>query len=584
MIFSNPAALWLLASLPVLLVIYFLQQRSRVQRVSTLFLLERVMDETRGGARLRYLRSSWPLVLQLLALATIGLFLAQPVYLDTSTRQRVAVVLDESASMEAFRRESIELLRAKGRSISAGAGRTDWQVVGSLRGGKVIYSGENLEELLAAVESEWQPSQPRHDATPVLRSVRASVGSEGHVLFLTCRDDVSLPGVIRISAGRALDNVAISGFRFVGENNDVFRVVLRNLGNTPTVRELQMRVEGLNPTVTKVHLESDGVAEAAFRWPEGEFSRVVLELLPGDALRLDDFLPLVRPERKVLKVALDESLSSRQQRHMIRLLKAVPESAVILDMPKAADVVVRASLSKDNESWLPNSNELVIASETSMKVPSEGQPIVPTTHPLVRHLSFQRLRVMEMVETEIFPEDEALLWSGNRPLAFMRKARGNSQLIFAADPSDPLVDDDASLLLMLLRFFEDIRQRDGGWRAGNFTAGQPLAFGANTGDLLLQILPVGKPERRESASRSFRAPAAPSHWSVFSDGTELLRGTSYFADIAASELRNCLKLDEAFVILNVNLARNYKPIEHGWAVSLTLLVLFLGVWFLQSRV
>ena len=51
LLLANPAGLWALLAIPAVLLIHFLQERSRRVRVSTLFLLERVKPESVGGAR-----------------------------------------------------------------------------------------------------------------------------------------------------------------------------------------------------------------------------------------------------------------------------------------------------------------------------------------------------------------------------------------------------------------------------------------------------------------------------------------------------------------------------------------------------
>ena len=52
LVLANPAGLWALMAIPLVLLIHFLQEQSRRVRVSTLFLLERVQPESVGGARL----------------------------------------------------------------------------------------------------------------------------------------------------------------------------------------------------------------------------------------------------------------------------------------------------------------------------------------------------------------------------------------------------------------------------------------------------------------------------------------------------------------------------------------------------
>ncbi|MEY2879521.1 MAG: hypothetical protein RLZZ15_1901, partial [Verrucomicrobiota bacterium] len=45
-IFANPAGLWALLAAPAILAIHFLQQRARVARTSTWFLIERLAPDS----------------------------------------------------------------------------------------------------------------------------------------------------------------------------------------------------------------------------------------------------------------------------------------------------------------------------------------------------------------------------------------------------------------------------------------------------------------------------------------------------------------------------------------------------------
>src|ERR1044072_7329739 len=86
-IFANPLGLWALLGLPVILAVHFLQQRARVARTSTWFLIEKVApDRARGRSRDR-LRSSRTLWLQLLAIVLAAWVLGEPRWVRTQSAQ-----------------------------------------------------------------------------------------------------------------------------------------------------------------------------------------------------------------------------------------------------------------------------------------------------------------------------------------------------------------------------------------------------------------------------------------------------------------------------------------------------------------
>ena len=103
LVISNPAGLWALLGIPLVLLIHFLQRKAKVLPVSTLFLLEKTVRESASGRRFDRLVNSVPLWMQLLAVLLLAWLLAEPRYRKARSVQRIAVVLDSSASMEPFR-------------------------------------------------------------------------------------------------------------------------------------------------------------------------------------------------------------------------------------------------------------------------------------------------------------------------------------------------------------------------------------------------------------------------------------------------------------------------------------------------
>src|SRR5919204_5634739 len=100
MTFLAPVALWFLAALPVIFILYLIQSRYRPQVVASLLLWKRMPRDLEAEASWRRPRWDWLLVLQLLAALSAALALARPAILGGGS-QRLIVVLDTSASMAA---------------------------------------------------------------------------------------------------------------------------------------------------------------------------------------------------------------------------------------------------------------------------------------------------------------------------------------------------------------------------------------------------------------------------------------------------------------------------------------------------
>ncbi|MEQ1749984.1 MAG: BatA domain-containing protein, partial [Prosthecobacter sp.] len=111
MSFTSPTALWCLLGIPAVLAIHFLQRRSRREVITTLFLLQQMRRESETGNRFERLRPSIPLWLQLLMVLLFTWLLAGPRWMKNEAVQRIAIVMDSSASMQAFLPQAEEAVR-----------------------------------------------------------------------------------------------------------------------------------------------------------------------------------------------------------------------------------------------------------------------------------------------------------------------------------------------------------------------------------------------------------------------------------------------------------------------------------------
>src|SRR5688572_29739343 len=128
-LFANPASLWVLLGVPAILAIHFLQQRARVARTSTWFLIEKLAPDSARGRTWDRLRSSRTLWLQLLAVIIAAWVLGEPRWLRAESAQTVVVVLDASASMDAFRTPALAAAERELSLADGLAARTTWVIM-----------------------------------------------------------------------------------------------------------------------------------------------------------------------------------------------------------------------------------------------------------------------------------------------------------------------------------------------------------------------------------------------------------------------------------------------------------------------
>src|SRR5471030_1948255 len=150
-IFANPAGLWALLGVPAILAIHFLQQRARMARTSTWFLIEKLAPDSARGRTWDRLRSSRTLWLQLLAVLVAAWLLAEPRWVRAESAQTVVLVLDASASMDAFRSEGIAAAEREMTLADGLATHTTWVVMTSDPRVPALYRGLEREAASAAL-------------------------------------------------------------------------------------------------------------------------------------------------------------------------------------------------------------------------------------------------------------------------------------------------------------------------------------------------------------------------------------------------------------------------------------------------
>lgn len=299
LLLANPAGLWALLAIPAVLVIHFLQERSRRLRVSTLFLLERVRPESTGGAKFERLRNSVPLWLQLLAALILTWLLVEPRWIKEDSRQTVVVVLDSSVSMEAFKEPTRELLAEKLRGWSRAAARTEWHLLETDVRKPTLYTGAELAGVLRAYDG-WKPVLGTHRPDEALQVGSGLVKEHGIVIFVTDRKVDVAAGVAVLSAGEEIENVGWAGVETtlvkpgVADSGVKWSVLVRNYGKAPQTRQWWVEQEGgTEPKRSSLTLAPGQTGELGGELPPG-VDRATL-VLSGDQFTWDDRMPLQRP-------------------------------------------------------------------------------------------------------------------------------------------------------------------------------------------------------------------------------------------------------------------------------------------------
>jgi len=606
LIITNPLGFWALFGIPAVILIHFLQRQARIIPVSTLFLLAQTQRESVSGRRFDRITNSIPLWLQLLMVLLLTWLLIEPRHVKPASTQQVAVILDSSASMTVFKESLKENLASKLPDLRGSASRLQLYLFESDPDKPTIYSGDNIEEAIAAVEA-WAPAAGAIDPTSALRLARSRVNREGLLIYVTDTPVESLPFDAQVLAiGDAQPNCGFTGVSFDTEDGKLtWQAVIRNYSDETITRNWQVQfADGSLSQPREVALSKGGMATIASAFPDGSDNlRVILD---PDGFPLDDQLPLVRPVPKALN--LWTNTAPKFADFNDRLSNSFPNVAFVNDSASAdISLVSYDPLSPE----LPAADSIVVVDETTQSRNYLRGGIVAKKHPLMDGLNWQSLLVRESIALELTQADEVLLWQGDRPLIALRettvfdettdadgkiitgKARPIAQLILNFDPTLSNAFKLPATVGLLHRFCENLRDRKIAHESRNTETGQSITVSAHQGPdakpLVFTIFgPDGKASDEKSIplerARDLRAPATPGFFTIRQGGELLLTSGAHFADTREADLRLCASEDNVSALTGQAVDLHTRE-DHLWRlwVLLILTALVFAWYFTKER-
>jgi hypothetical protein len=579
-LFANPAGLWALLGIPVILLIHFLQRESKRVEVSTLFLLEHLDRESVQGRRFDRLRSSVPLWLQLLGVLLLVWLLSEPRWASGRSVQRVVLVLDNSASMEAFREELLEAIRKELPPLTSLVGTTEYTAIESSSIGTTLYRGTSLGELTAALSS-WEPSAGSHSPEQALRVGRGLAGSGGILVFVTDHTGEPLPfGASRLAVGSPLDNVGFAGLRVETENDKtLWRATLRNYSASPQTRSWFLGSEGRRSEARSVVLEPGATRVLQGEFPGG-IDRVSLVLEP-DRFTRDDSLHLVKPVPKQL---------------LVSRIGAASAESLIAGIIHSLENAAQAGAGETPDLWFATYNPLAPADLPGVAIVLLNQeqvprrffsgPIVASNHPLVADLDWQGLIARSTPSIPMDGGDLVLLWQGERPLVFLREDSGKRQLVFNFDVASSNAPRLPAFIVLVHRFAALLRADKVAVEFRNVELRQTLAlaYDASEGAPDLEVMTeTGRGTIPLSRARQLRAPGEPGFFRVGQGGTVLLDAAANFADTREADLSKAGSVSELGALPEAIRERQTEgdPVWFIWVLLLAASMLV--TWHLLGR-
>ena len=320
-----------------MLLIHFLQRQSQEVKISTLFLLEQMQRESVEGNRFERIRSSVPLWLQILAVLLLSWLLAQPRWIRQDSVQQVAIVLDSSASMSAFKEETKEQLINELTELSAAAAHSEFYVIESTLPGTNLYRGNDVEALGAALDT-WDPTSGEHDFEDALRVARSLAREEGIVTLVTDHLKINLPFNAKLLAvGDPKPNLGFAGLRIEEEDGlPRWTAIVRNYHDEKIERNWFLAAGTQRSVPQKITLGPGEIRSIEGSFPENtDFCTLNLE---PDAFTPDDVLPMARPQARTL--TLFSAVNSAIAKEAEQIASTIQNSRMVAQDPeKPADMV-----------------------------------------------------------------------------------------------------------------------------------------------------------------------------------------------------------------------------------------------------
>ena len=512
--FLNPAALYGLLALP-LLVIPYLIRRKPPRVIFSSLLLFTAPARRAGGRPFGRLRLPPIFFLQLLLLTLLILALGEPVFPVRAAK--VAIVLDNSASMQTLEDQQTRfaLAQEKARGLLADLGATGqldlYLTVPRLeRVRGVTFGTAEAAGIVGGLEPCDLADAPI-DYQKTLSQL-AKDQKYDRVYLITDHPTLGQADILKvITVGQPKDNYAITSFNIshsslVGSRlegtaevanystkNGRIRIVLRTGGAVISSRELLV---GAGKTAAATF-----VGFPAYPYYE-------VEIETRDALPLDNRRFAIPPASQNFRIL---AISPRPQ--TLSSLRSIPGVSLDLIAPQDYEKTDRSGYGLEifhysTPAVIPGNPALYVLPPDNKPLAGlespESQPVVSSwrdPHPLTRYINFALFRPAFSRPLRPRVSGETIIESPAGPLAFATERRGVRQLVLGFDLFPYLGRDNLPVSVFTLNLLDWFFQGSG---ATGRVTGQPLTFSAaRQGNFLLT--PRGDKVPLEPGSNGFAA-------------------------------------------------------------------------------
>jgi hypothetical protein len=587
--FANPIGFLALLGVPVILLIHLLQRQSQTFPISTLFMLDAIDRQSLHGRKLDRLRNSIPLWLQLLSVLTLTWLLIQPRWTQENQVQQIVIVIDSSASMEAFKNKATEQLKIELSRIPAQITNEVYTLIESHEQGERLYRGESITGLVESLV-EWDPANSAHSPEVALRVGRSIAGANGTLIFLTDHIKTQLPfGASLLSIGEPISNVGFAGLRIQsaedGGNNLSWQATVRNYSAKPQAREWFLAIGQQTTEPRSISLQGYETRTLSGKFPESE-AKATLIMSP-DAFTRDDRLFMVTPEPKPVFIATSVGPSASD---MARTIIGSLENAPLLQpsgesgYSSPPDLLI-ATYNPLQPHTLPPASIVLLDQQFAPKEFFKG-PIVAANHSLVKDLNWQGLIAKSTASIPMAAEDVTLLWQGERPLVLLRQTAELNQLIFNFDVGQSNAERLPALIIMVDRFVDQIRSKKVALEKSNLELNQRIKLAVNIGEEADDIVSsVMGTQQTVPWNRSgmLRAPRKAGFFSISQGNAPLLDAAANFADTREADFSKAAHQSDLNAIPREIIEKQTVTDPLWQCLAIMLLIVLLLCWYVLNK-
>ncbi|EEF57281.1 vWA domain-containing protein [Pedosphaera parvula] len=417
--FLAPAAFFFALTIPVVVVFYLLKRKRVVRLVSSTFLWQKFLAETQASAPFQKLRRNWLLILQIILLLLAVLALSRPYFATKAKSSQLRVlILDASASMQATDESPSRFERARREALEwvNGLRDEDKMVVLQVAGNTQVKQSETGEKaaLRRAIQSCAVVDSPTR-LGPALKMADSLVRdrgkesnpeihlfSDGAVQDLTEFGNSALPLVYH-KIGQGANNLGITALDVrVHPEDATKRAIYASIENFSTnvmQTEMELSFEGKLLETRPLSIKPGETAAQVFVTTQDRDGVFTVRSTAPDDLKADNQASIVSLLPHPIKVLL----VTKGNRLLERALSSAPnvQLTTATDLKDDAAGFDIVTLDAVIPTVWPKGNVLAIRTVNTNwfdKVSEVETPAIVdwrVTHPVMRYVSFDNVRVMK---------------------------------------------------------------------------------------------------------------------------------------------------------------------------------------------